>query len=111
MLSLAPWAMALGIDPEGCDRVVIDVRRGAFPVCMVEAMPGSRAAETLAALVGQLDAGVVVRPMGQPERDSIEAILAEMQDDAQSLAMSGDRGRAEYAGHYAGRLARVLGAA
>lgn len=110
MTSMAPWALALGIDPDGCDRVVVDVRRGALPVCMVEARPDSRAAASLSALVGRLDAATVVRPMGEPERDGIEEILADMQDDARSLAMSGDNGRAEYAGHYAGRIERVLGA-
>ena len=109
MLSVSPWAMALGIDPEGCDRVVIDVRRGAYPVVMIEAMPGSRAAAGLAGLVARLDASRVVTPMNAPVRENVAEILEDLRADAESLAMAGDKGRAEFAGHYAGRLKRALG--
>jgi hypothetical protein len=89
--------------------VVIDVRRGAYPVCMVEAMPGSRAAAALAGLVGRLDPERVVAVLNGETRETCEGILADLVDDSESLAMSGDKGRAEFAGHYAGRLRRALG--
>lgn len=108
MLSPVPWARALGLPGEGVARVVIDVRLGALPVVMVEAQPGSEAARALAGLVGKLDAGVVVRPMGEEERASVAEILEDLQADAESLAMQGDKGRAEFAQHYAGRLARAM---
>lgn len=108
MTSLAPWARALGMPSEGVGRVVIDVRAGALPVVMVEALPGTAAARALLGCVGELDAGVTVRPLDAPTRETVEAILADMTDDAESLAMGGDKGRAEYAGHYAARLRRAL---
>lgn len=109
MTSLTPWARALGLDPEGVTRVVVDVRMGALPVCLIETMPGSPAAWSLVELTRRLDQPAVLRPLDEAERESVEAILADMGDDAQSLAMSGDKGRAEYAEHYARRLRRVLG--
>lgn len=111
MLSPAPWALALGLPSEGVERVVIDVRRGALPVVMVEAQPGSDAARALAGLVGRLAPSVVVQPMGEAERATVAEILEDLQADADALAMRGDKGRAEFAGHYAGRLARAMAGA
>lgn len=107
MLSPAPWARALGLPGEGVGRVVIDVRAGALPVVMVEAMPGSAAAGALAALVGRLDAGAVVRPLGEAEATTLDEVVADMLDDADAMAQRGDNGRADWARVYAGRLARA----
>lgn len=108
MLSPVPWARALGLPGEGVARVVIDVRLGALPVVMVEAQPGSEAARALAGLVGRLDAATVVRPMGEEERATVAEILEDLRSDATALSMGGDKGRAEYAAHYAKRLARAM---
>lgn len=111
MLSPAPWAKALGLPGDGVARVVIDVRAGALPVVMVEAQPGSDAARALCELTGRLDAGAVVQPMGEEERATLAEVLEDLRSDAESLAMRGDKGRAEFAGHYAGRLARAMAGA
>lgn len=107
MLSPTPWALALGLPGDGVERVVIDVRRGALPVVMVEAQPGSEAARSLAGLAGHLDPSAV-QPMGEAERASVGEILEDLRADADALRMRGDTGRADFAAHYAGRLARAM---
>lgn len=107
-MSPAPWARALGLPSEGVARVVVDVRAGALPVVMIEAQPGSESARALLVLTGRLDAERVLQPLDGPVRETIAEILTDLADDAESLAMAGDRGRAEFAGHYAGRLRRAL---
>lgn len=107
MLSPAPWARALGLPGDGVGRVVIDVRAGALPVVMVEARPGSEAAAALQSLVGRLDPGAVVRPLGTAETATLDEVVADMIDDADAMAQRGDASRADWARVYAGRLARA----
>lgn len=107
MLSPLPWARALGLPGDDVERIVIDVRRGALPVVMVEALPGTEAAAALVALTGKLDAAAVVRPLDPAESASLDEVIADMQDDADAMAQRGDNGRADWARVYAGRLARA----